>query len=101
MRIKIVNQRKFRRRVILVVFILSCLLFNIRNTASSEAKIEYKTITVSSGDTLWSIAKNEQEENKYYEDLDIREIVSNIKKVNNLESSNLTVEQALKIPTTL
>lgn len=101
MKIKIVNHRKFRSRIILVVFILSCILFNINNSVSSEKKIEYKTITVANGDTLWSIAKSEQESNQYYKESDIREIVSNIKKLNNLNSSNLYVEQNLKIPISL
>lgn len=101
MKIKIVNHRKFRSRIILVFFILSCILFNINNSVSSEKKIEYKTITVANGDTLWSIAKSEQESNQYYKESDIREIVSNIKKLNNLNSSNLYVEQNLKIPISL
>lgn len=99
MKIKIINHRKFRRRVILIVFILCCIVFNIKNSASSEAKIEYKTITVSSGDTLWTIAQREQERNKYYEEKDVREIISDIKDINNLKSSNLSVEQNLNIPT--
>lgn len=98
MKIKIVNHRKFRSRIILVVFILSCIVFNINNSVSSEEKIEYKTVTVSNGDTLWSIAKSEQETNQYYEKNDIREIISNIKEINNLNSSNLYSEQNLKIP---
>ena len=101
MRVRIVNHKKFRRRMILVVFIICCILFNIKNTASSEAKIEYKNFTVSSGDTLWSIAKQQQDENAYYKDMDIREIMSDIKDINNLKTSNLTVEQKLKIPTKL
>lgn len=99
MKIKIINHRKFRRRVILIVFILCCIVFNIKNSASSEAKIEYKTITVSNGDTLWTIAQREQERNKYYEEKDVREIISDIKDINNLQSSNLSVEQNLNIPT--
>ena len=81
MKIKIVNHRKFRSRIILVVFILSCIVFNINNSVSSEEKIEYKTVTVSNGDTLWSIAKSEQETNQYYEKNDIREIISNIRRL--------------------
>lgn len=98
MKIRIVNHRKFRSRIILVVFILSCILFNINNTVSSKERIEYKTVTVTSGDTLWSIAEIEQESNQYYKDSDIREIISNIKEINNLSSSNLYIEQNLKIP---
>lgn len=98
MKIKIVNHRKFKRRIILIVFIVSCILLNINNTVSSEDKIEYKTLTITRGDTLWSVAKTEQETNEYYKDRDIREIISNIKKINNLDSSNLYIEQNLKIP---
>ena len=98
MKIRIVNHRKFRSRIILIVFILSCIVFNIKNSVSSEEKIEYKTITVANGDTLWSIAKEEQETNQYYEKNDIREIISNIKVINNLNSSDLCIEQNLKIP---
>ena len=86
MKIKIINHRKFRRRVILILFILCCIVFNIKNSASSEAKIEYKTITVSRGDTLWTIAQREQ-------------IISDIKNINNLKSSSLSIEQNLNIPT--
>ena len=98
MKLKIINHRKFRKRFILIVFILCCIVFNIKNSASSEAKIEYKTITVSNGDTLWTIAEKEQKRNKYYEEKDVREIISDIKAINNLQSSNLSVEQNLNIP---
>lgn len=99
MKIKIVNHRKFRRRIILIVFIICCILFNIKNIALSQAKITYNTITVCEGDTLWSIAKEQQQENKYYANTDIREVVSNIKEINKLESSSLKVNQQLQIPT--
>lgn len=101
MKIKIVNHKKFRKSLILITAILFCTLFNIKNTVSSEGIIEYKTITVNSGDTLWSIAEYEQNQNSYYKDFEIRKIVSDIKKVNNLKSSNLTVKQNLIIPTTM
>ena len=99
MKLKIVNQKKFRKRLILCSFILFCILFNIKNSCSSEEIVEYKTITVNNGDTLWSIAEYEQSENKYYKNSDIRKIVSDIKQVNNLKSCNLTIKQNLKIPT--
>lgn len=101
MKLKIINKKKFKKRLILLAFIFFCALFNIKNSASSEGIVEYKTITVNSGDTLWSIAEYEQSQNNYYKNSDIRKIVSNIKEVNNLESCNLTEKQSLKIPTTL
>lgn len=101
MKIKIVNRKKFRKSLILSTFILFGILFSIKNSASSEGIIEYKTITVNSGDTLWSIAEYEQSQNEYYKNSDIRKVVSNIKQVNNLKTCDLTENQSLIIPTTL
>ncbi len=98
MRGKIINEKKFRKRLVLLAVIAFCILFNIKNTVSSETIQNYKTITVNKGDTLWSIASYEQEENQYYKDEDIRNIIYNIKKVNNLKSSDLSEKQNLKIP---
>lgn len=101
MKIKIVNHKKFRKSLILSAFIILAVLFNIKNSASSEGAINYKTITVNSGDTLWSIAEYEQSQNEYYKNSDIRKVVSNIKQVNNLETCDLAENQNLIIPTTL
>ena len=54
---------------------------------------------VDDGDTLWNIAKTQQRTNEYYKDKDVRYIISDIKKVNNLSTSDIYVEQELKIPT--
>lgn len=70
----------------------------ISNISFSHGENNYKTIYVSNGDTLWSIAKEEQENNAYYEDKDIREVVNNIKTVNKLNSSDLSSNQKLVIP---
>ena len=47
---------------------------------------------------LWSIAKNEIEKNKYLKNKDIRDVIFEIKKVNNLEKSDLSEGMKLKIP---
>ncbi|MBQ3408091.1 MAG: LysM peptidoglycan-binding domain-containing protein [Clostridia bacterium] len=99
MKLKIVNKTKFFRSFILFTVALSFILLNIGNKSASEEIQNYKTITVNSGDTLWSIAQYEKNENNYYKDTDIREIVHDIKEINNLKSSNLNVNQSLKIPT--
>jgi len=101
MKLKIVNHKKFRKSLILSALIILGILFNIKNTASSEEAINYKTITVNSGDTLWSIAEYEQAQNEYYKNSDIRKVVSSIKQVNNLSSCNLVESQNLLIPTNL
>lgn len=96
MKLKIVNKRKF---ILSLTFIISILfLIILGNTTSSSSKERYTTILVSSGDTLWNIAKNEQENNPYYESKDIRYIVNDIKAVNNLKSGNLANNQKLNIP---
>ena len=64
----------------------------------SHKEVEYTTIYVESGDTLWNIASDLQQDNNYYKNKDIRYIIDNIKKINNLESSNLYIDQELKIP---
>ena len=101
MKLRIVNKSKFFRGFILLFVVLLFVLFNFCNKSQSEEIQHYKTITVNSGDTLWSIAQYEKNENAYYKDLDIREIVYDIKEVNNLRSSNLSINQSLKIPTVM
>lgn len=92
MRIK--NRKKFIRGVLIIIAIIS--LFTCKATLSYN-ELEYKTIYVSTGETLWEIAKNEQKNNSYYADKDVREIVDSIKNINNLESSSLYEGQKLMI----
>lgn len=101
MKLKIVNKSKFYRGFILLSIVLFFVLFNFCNKSQSEEIMHYKTITVNSGDTLWSIAQYEKNENAYYKDSDIRDIVYDIKEINNLNSSSLSINQSLKIPTVM
>ena len=64
----------------------------------SNVDINYKDEYVISGDTLWSISKEESKNNKYFENKDIREIVNEIKRINNLKNSDLKIGQKLIIP---
>ena len=57
MKLKIVNKKKFIKRAILVLIVLLFAILNANNRSSSEGIQQYKTITVNSGDTLWSIAQ--------------------------------------------
>lgn len=98
MKVKIINKNKFFRSFVLLIIFLSFVFLCFFNKSSSEEIQNYKTITVTYGDTLWSIAEHEQIENPYYKDSDIRYIIYSIKKVNNLETCTLTVNQSLIIP---
>ena len=78
---RIVNKKKFVRMIILIVGIISILFICFSNISFSKGEIKTKSIYVSSGDTLWTIATEEQENNSYYEDKDIRDIIYEIKKI--------------------
>lgn len=95
---KIVNVKKFiisNTILFLLILLFSC---TIINHTYSFTQTKYKTIYVTSGETLWEIAEIEQQKNSYYHDKDVRDIIQNIKKVNNLKVSNLKIGQELKIP---
>lgn len=95
---KIVNKKKFIKMIVLILGIISVLCLYFSNISFSKGEVKTKTIYVSSGDTLWTIALQEQESNMYYENKDIRDIIYEIKKLNNLEnSSTLMVGQKLMV----
>lgn len=97
-KIKIVNLKKFIRSILLILlFILLLSLFIVKGTLSHK-EIQYKKYNVSYGDTLWSIALNEQRYNLFYKGTDVRDIISNLIEVNNLNNNNLINGQKLNIP---
>ncbi len=84
--------------VLTLWFIISIvLIIFLSNKSYSYKEVEYKNIVVSEGETLWKIAKLEKYNNEYYKEYDIRDIVLEIKKLNNLESSTIYCNQILKI----
>lgn len=96
---KKVNIFKLVRAVILItlaVILISLILTN--NITLSHAETKYKEVYISSGETLWSIARNELQENPYYLNKDIRAIIADIKHINELHSSSLYIGQKLLIP---
>lgn len=98
MNLKITNKKKFIRSVLIILGMIIFISLFIGNISFSHGENNYKTIYVAKGDTLWSIAKEEQQNNSYYENKSIREVVSNIKTINNLSNSNLSINQKLVIP---
>lgn len=95
---KIVNVKKFIRTIsILVILILIIILFS--NKTYSKVDTKYKEESIILGDTLWSISQEESKNNKYFENKDIREIVSEIKRINKLDNLDLKEGQRLVIPT--
>lgn len=99
MKLKITNKRKFKRTILLIVFGMLLILFFTLNNAYSNGEIKYKQEYIYSGDTLWTIAENEAKNNKYYENKDIRNIISEIKQINNIQNGELKIGQKIEIPT--
>ena len=94
---KIVNKTKFVRTIsILTLIIIACVIFC--NKTYSKVEVNYKEEYICEGDTLWDIAKKEKKNNKYFENKDIRDVVSEIKKVNNLKNIDLLAGQKILIP---
>ncbi len=92
------NPKKFIRNMLLVILFIILISIFANNILAYE-NYQYERFIVSNGDTLWSIAKQEQEKNPYYYNKDIREIIQDIKKTNNLNRTEIVVGQELKIKT--
>lgn len=95
---KIVNVKKFVRSIVVVLLIIFGVSIICAKGTLSHKEAEYKKIYVSEGDTLWTIAGEMQKSNDYYKNKDIRYIISDIRKINNLETSNIYVNQELMVP---
>lgn len=93
------SKKKLVRAIALIIGLTIGLVLIMTGNTFSHQDVTYKKVTVIPGDTLWEIAREEKESNDYYKDTDIRDIISDIKMVNNLKSSGLTVDQVLEIPT--
>lgn len=97
MKIKIVNKKKFIISLIILVGLITFALLGMNRTYS-KTEISYKEDYIIKGDTLWSIAENEINTNEYYKNKDIRDVMYEIKKINNIQDENLTIGQKILIP---
>ena len=98
MKLKIVNLGKFIRSILIILGIIICVSLFINNTSFSHVDTKVKTIYVANGDTLWNIAKEQKENNLYYQNKDVREIINDIKSINKLSNSEVLENQKLVIP---
>lgn len=98
MKIKIVNKRKLVTKIVGLIGIIIIISIFANNVTLSHTETKYKKVYITSGDTLWNIAKEEKENNAYYLNKDIRSIVDDIKNLNKLSSSDLSINQELRIP---
>ena len=98
MKIRIVNRKKFIRMVTFIAIIVISIFIGLNNAYSIGEKT-YRQEYIVSGDTLWSLAEKEALENEYYKNKDVRDIVEELKHVNQLENNNLEIGQKILIPT--
>jgi len=96
---KIRDVKKFIRSIAIALSIIGFLSLLLVSSSLSYTELEYKTIYVCSGDTLWSISSDLQSTNDYYKEKDIRHIIDHLVKINNLESKTIYVGQELVVPT--
>ena len=89
---------KINKKMCILISVLFLGLLIFFNVSYSNSEVEYKNRIVSRGETLWSISKDEQENNKYFENEDIRKIVFEIRKINELPNNELYEGLELKIP---
>ena len=95
---KIVNRRKFFRMMFICLGIILFLIMCVSNVSFSKGEIKEKNIYVTNGDTLWTIAREQQKSNNYYADKEIRQIVYEIRKLNKIENDSfLEVGQKLVV----
>ena len=90
------KRRKIYSRVALLftmVSISAILGINALTTAFARDTVEFHTITVTRGDTLWDIAKEYNVNNK-----DIRKIVDSIMRANNMKTTVVYAGEVLNIP---
>lgn len=95
-RLVIVSKPRFITFLI-IVFLFLMILINIAlnndKVYSSTYRNQYKKIIVDRGDTLWTIAKNNKKNGE-----DIREIIHNIKEINDMDSVLIKPGDIIRVP---
>ncbi len=95
---KILNRKRLIKSILLLTSISALLMILSFNISFSHNEVKYKKVYVSKGDSLWSIAKCEKNSNVYFQNKDIRDVVYEIKCLNNLKNSELKIGDELNIP---
>ena len=81
---------------ICIILIMLVICNIISNYTFGNKHVDTKSITVASNDTLWKIAQDVCDDSS--KDLNVQNIVIEIKNINNLKSSNIYSGQILEIP---
>jgi len=92
---RIANKRRFITFVTLVILSFVVITGSAMGcfSASSMDAIKYTTVEVKYGDTLWNLARKYGNTNK-----DVREVIYEICKLNNVSAETLQAGQFITIP---
>lgn len=85
-----------KKRFIFTIFLVISVCFIISSKCFGKKEIQTYNYTVQNSDTLWNISKSIC--NKSDENIDIQNVVRDIKIRNNLYDSNIFVGQVLNLP---
>ena len=88
------KKNRSRKNVILFLVIVIGFIAIIVSNVTATKYTETKKIVVGNNDTLWNIAENICKKN---DELNIYEVISDIKKLNDLESSVIYPEDILLV----
>ncbi len=97
-KIKIVNKYKLIRMIVILISLICVIIFLSNNQTYSNTEERYKIEYVTKGETLWEIAENEIKENSYFKNKNIQNVILEIKRQNNMTTSDLKEGMKLKIP---
>lgn len=91
---RISNINRFKRFVFVSVLFVSIIIFASTLTINAYSKDipQFKYINVQEGDTLWSLASN------YMNDIEIREAIYEISKLNNIHNASIYPGDIIAIP---
>ncbi|EPR13398.1 LysM peptidoglycan-binding domain-containing protein [Ruminiclostridium papyrosolvens] len=84
------NKKRFLSFLFFTLFLTCTLIYTV--TVAGFTDNQYITVTVGEGDSLWSIAS------KYGGNTDIRKKIYLIKKINHMNSSDLSENVSLLVP---
>ncbi len=91
------NRKRLKRRnkqnfIVVITIILLCLFWiylidDIRSLKHPNYEYIYKEYVISDGERLWDIASDELKNNTYYKGEDIRQVIHEIQKDNNINAT--------------
>jgi len=92
---RIINRFRFCLFLLSVLIAINVFFYNcfIANAEGKVSEVEYKSVYIKEGDTLWNISKE-----YLIGDMDIRQYIDEVIKYNNLESALIKPGQVILMP---